>query len=190
MSVSPRFLALAAVALLAGSSARATTPAPQEATLPRFTEEREAAALCFLRKNARELLEVLEQLKRDNPPHYQKEIRAVFQVTEMLAELQDDPRRHDLELEIWKAESKAHTLAVRLPALGERERRKAEAELLKVARDLVELDIAVLDLKTEQTEKELGELRYEVAKARDQVPAQTKARYDRLLEEARKRRKS
>src|SRR5262245_33908126 len=104
MSAFTRCLTLTAVTLLTSCfcSARAATPVPTDSALPRFTEEREAAALCFLRKNASELLTLVERLKKENPSRYQREIRLVFQVAEMLADLEDDPQRHDLELKIWK----------------------------------------------------------------------------------------
>jgi hypothetical protein len=186
-----RFLALTAIAFLAGAGARGATPVvPDAGALPRFTEEREAAALCFLRKNASDLLTLLERLKKDNPPRYQHEIRAVFQVAEMLADLEENPQRHDLALEIWRVETKARALAARLPAQGEVEQRKTEGELQKIARQLVALDTRVLELKADQAEKELSEIREELTKARDQGPARVKARYDNLIEQGRKRRKS
>jgi hypothetical protein len=178
------------ITVWAGTAAAASTPIVPENVLPRFTEEREAAALCFLKKNASELLSLLERLKRDNPARYQQEIRAVFQVAEMLADLEEDPQRHDLELQIWKLESKAHSLAARLQGQGEVERRTTEVELQKMARQLVDLDTRVLELKTEQAEKELSDLREELSKARGQVSDRTKARYDSLVEQGRKRRKS
>jgi hypothetical protein len=190
MSVFTRCLTFAAAALLAGSAVRATTPVRADTSLPRFTEEREAAALCFLRKNAAELLTLVERLKKENPTRYQREIRSVFQVAEMLADLEDDPQRRDLELEIWKIESKAHALAASLPEMRDAERRKAEADLQKIARQLVDLDTRVLEVKAEQAEKELGEIREELTKARDQVPSRAKARYESLLDQGRKRRKS
>jgi hypothetical protein len=183
-------VAIALIVFFAGTAVAAATPIVPENVLPRFTEEREAAALCFLKKNASELLSLLERLKKDNPTRYQQEIRAVFQVAEMLADLEEDPQRHDLELQIWKLESKAHSLAARLQGQGEVERRTTEAELQKMARQLVELDTRVLELKAEQAEKELTDLREELSKARGQVSDRTKARYDNLVEQGRKRRKS
>jgi hypothetical protein len=185
-----RIIAGAMFALAVQTATGSSTPIVPDDILPRFTEEREAAALCFLRKNAAELLSLLERLKKDNPTRYQHEIRAVFQVAEMLADLEQDPQRHDLELQIWKIESKAHAIASRLPNQTEVDRRKSEAELQKMARQLVDLDTRVLELKAEQTEKELGEIREELSKARDQGPARAKARYDSLIEQGRKRRKS
>ena len=68
--------------------------------LPRFTEEREAAAQFFVRKHLPELQPLLEELKKSNALRYELAIREIFQTTEYLAELKDDPRRHDLELKI------------------------------------------------------------------------------------------
>jgi len=191
MSASSKsMVAVALITFCSGTAAAASTPIVPENVLPRFTEEREAAALCFLKKNASELLGLLERLKRDNPTRYQQEIRAVFQVAEMLADLEEDPQRHDLELQIWKLESKAHSLAARMQVQGEVERRVTEAELQKMARQLVELDTRVLELKAEQAEKELSDIREELSKAKGQVSDRTKARFDSLVEQGRKRRKS
>jgi hypothetical protein len=62
--------------------------------------------------------------------------------------------------------------------------------LQKIARELVDLDTRVLELKAEQAEKELSEIRDELTKARDHISARAKARYDNLIEQGRKRRKS
>ncbi len=156
--------------------------------LPRFTEEREAAALFFLKKHAPEVLQLLEQLKKTNLAQYQQEIREVFYVTELLADLQDEPRRYELELKIWKAESKAHTLVARLSAPAE-ERKKVEARLQELARELVELDIQVLELKAEQLDKELGEIKDELTRTRDQIDKVTRTRYEGLLGKVKKPRK-
>jgi hypothetical protein len=182
-------LAVAAVLLFvlaAGGPLAAEAGAP---ALPRFTEEREAAALFFVRKHAPEVAPLLEQLKKANLAQYQHEIREVFQVTEILAELQDDPRRYDLELKIWKTEAKAHTLVAKLATPNDEERKKLEANLQELARELVELDVQVLELKCEQLDKELNELKDELGRARDQMDKQTRARYEGLLERAKKSKK-
>jgi hypothetical protein len=191
MSACVRLVAFTFIATLPGTVAPGAAPVgPEAGALPRFTEEREAAALCFLKKNATELLPLMQRLKKDNPARYQHEIRAVFQVAEMLAELEENPQRYALELEIWKVETKAHALAARLPMREEAERRKIETELQRIAKELVGLDTRVLELKAAQAEKELSEIRDELAKARDQGPARAKARYEDLIEQSRKRRKS
>jgi hypothetical protein len=170
--------------LLAGPPAGAA-----EASLPRFTEEREAAALFFIKKHAPEVLPLLEELKKSNPGQYRKEIREVFQVTEMLADLEDDPPRHDLELNIWVTESKAHALVAKLATPNEVERKKAEDGLRELARKLVELDIQDLQQKADQLEKDLSEVRGDLAKAREQADKSAQARYEALLEQAKRRKR-
>jgi hypothetical protein len=167
-----------------------TTAAPPAPSLPRFTEEREAAALFFVKKNAPEIAPLLDQLKKDSEVQYQREIREIFQVTEYLAELQDDPRRHDLELKIWKTENKVYLLVAKLPALSEDERKKTEASIHDLARELVNLDIQVLELRSDRLSKELADVKDGLAKARDQIDKQTQSRYEALLEQAKKRKKA
>jgi hypothetical protein len=165
------------------------TPETDARSLPRFTEEREAAALCFVKKHLPELAPLLEQLKKNNNGQYQHEIREIFQATEWLADLQDDTKRYDLELKIWKSENKAHILAARLTTAAEDEKKKLEIELQALAKDLVELDVAILEVKAEQLDKELGEVKDELAKAKESMERQVKDRYEQLLEKAKKKRK-
>jgi hypothetical protein len=169
---------------------RPVMAAPPAPSLPRFTEEREAAALFFVKKNAPEIAPLLEQLKKDSELQYQREVREIFQVTEYLAELQDDPRRHDLELKIWKTENKVYLLVARLSALNDEERKKTEASIHDLARELVNLDIQVLELRADRLNKELADVKDELTKARDQIDKQTQSRYEALLEQAKKRKKA
>jgi len=155
-------------------------------SLPRFTEEREAAALFFVKKHVPELLPLLAELKKNQSAQYRREIREIFQVTEMLADLQDEPRRHDLELKIWKAENKAHVLVARLSTPNAEERKRTLEQLRLLARELVDLDLAVLELQAEQLDKELGEVKDELARAREQIEQNTKARFDGLIDKTRK----
>src|SRR5260370_412922 len=119
-------------------------PETERRSLPRFTEEREAAALCFVKKHLAELVPLLEQLKKSNAGQYQHEIREIFQATEWLADLQDDAKRYELELKIWKAENKAHILAAKLSTPVDEERKKFEGQLQELAKEPVELDVQVL----------------------------------------------
>ncbi|HEY1861909.1 MAG TPA: hypothetical protein VGG61_16225, partial [Gemmataceae bacterium] len=49
-----------------GAQAGAVLPDVEARALPRFTEEREAAALCFVKKQLPDLVPLLEQLKKNN----------------------------------------------------------------------------------------------------------------------------
>lgn len=167
-----------------------TARAGTESTmLPRFTEEREAAALFFVRKHLPELLPLFEELKKNNPARYELEVREIFRVTELLAELRDEPRRYDLELRIWKAENRAHTLVARLATPNDAERKKLEGQLQELAKELVDLDVQILELRADQLDKELGEVKDELAKARETTEKLTRERYEGLLDKAKKRKK-
>jgi hypothetical protein len=160
-----------------------------KASLPRFTEEREAGALFFVKKHLPELLPLLTELKKNDAARYQQEICEVFQVTEKLADMQDEPKRHELELKIWKAENRAHLLVARLRAPPEEERKKLQEQLREVARELVGLDIQVLEAQAEEVDRELGEIKDELARTKDQLEQKIKARYEDLLNKAKKPRK-
>jgi hypothetical protein len=166
--------------------ARATS---DSSGLPRFSEEREAAALCFLKKHLPELLPVLEQLKKDDKPRYELEVRAVFQVSEMLAELQDDPRRQDLELRIWKTENKANLLVAQLATPEKAKRDELQEQIARLAAELVELDIQVLELKIEQLEEEASKVKVDLASAQTSKAELAKTRYDELIHKAKKHKK-
>jgi hypothetical protein len=156
---------------------------------PRFTEEREAAALFFVRKHVPDLPPLLEQLKSSNVSQYRHEIREIFQVTEWLADLQDDPRRYDLELKIWIAENKANILVAKMSTSTDDERKKIRAQLHELARELVDLDIQVLDLKAEQLKQELSQVEDELLKTRDQSDKKAVQRYEGFLDKADRRKK-
>ena len=68
----------------------------------------------------------LKRLYGLSAERYRREIREIFQVTELLAELGDDPRRHDLELKVWVAENRAQVLLTKLATPNEEERKKVE----------------------------------------------------------------
>jgi hypothetical protein len=158
-------------------------------TPPRFTEEREAAALFFVKKNLPELMPLLEQLKKNSVERYELEIREIFQATELLADLRDEPRRYELELKIWKTENRAHALVAQLSTPSEDERKKIEGQLQELAKELVDLDVQGLELRAEELDKELGEVKDELTKLRDNLEKQTKERYEMLLDKVKKRKK-
>ena len=183
---------LAAAVMLAAAAAVASPALSTEretSALPRFTEEREAAALFFVKKHLSDLVPFLEELKKNNVAGYEKEIREIFQVTELLADLRDDPPRYELELKIWKTENKAYLLVAKLSTPSADERKKLEGQLQELAKELVNLDIQVLELKADQLDKELGEVKDELAKAKENVEKQTKDRYQTLLGRAKKQQK-
>lgn len=179
-----RFIAAAILILSTGVAVAADRDA-----LPRFTEEREAAAMFFVKKNLPELLPYLEQLKKNNSNQYQNQVREIFQVTEMLADLIDVPKRYEIELKIWQVENRANILVARLSALNVDDRDKLQEQLLGLARELVSLDVQILEVKAEQLQKELTEVNEELAKAKKNGEKLTKDRYDGFMVKTRRPRK-
>src|SRR4029079_18910970 len=138
--------------------------APAADPLPKFTEEREAAAIHFVRKHCPELLPLLEDLKKANRAVYELQIRETFQVTELLADLQEDPKRYELELKVWKAENKAFVLVAKLATPKEEDRKAVEDQLQALAKELVELDVQSLEHRVEVLRTELAAAKDELSK--------------------------
>jgi len=170
-----------AVLLVASGVAGATD------SLPRFTEEREAAAIFFVKKHCPELVPLLEELKKGNRSAYERQIRETFQVTEMLADLQEDSKRYELELKIWKAENKAMVLIAKLATPKEEDRKAIKEHLKALAKELVDLEVLSLEHRVEVLDRELSSAREELAKARDGVDRNAKERYEEFLEKAKKK---
>jgi hypothetical protein len=108
-------------------------------------------------------------------------------VTELLADLRDDRQRHELEVKIWVAENRAHLLIARLSTPNAEDRKKILGQLQDLSRLLVSLDLEVLEHKAEQLDRELGEIKDEVARVRDNRDKHAKDRYEALLQKVRKR---
>jgi hypothetical protein len=156
--------------------------------LPAFSEEREAAALCFVRKQIPDLVPVLERLKTTDHTKYKLQIRETFQVTEWLSDLQEeDPKRHELELELWKTETKAMLVAARLAEQPQEEQAKLQAELQDYTKKLVDLDMQLLKMRAEELEKELAETREELSQTESKREALSKDRYEKLFDQAKRR---
>lgn len=176
---------LARVAVVAAALAPGVASAEP---LPRFTEEREAAALHFVRKHSPDLVPLLDELKKSNRPTYELQVRETFQVAELLADLQDDPKRYELELKIWKAENKAMVLVARLATTKDEDRKAIEEQLQTLAKELVELEVQSLEHRVRLLDREVTSAREELAKAKDGFDKSVKERFDGLLEKAKKKR--
>jgi len=184
MSAFARLVLVIALSLWAVAS---VAPVSAADPLPKFTEEREAAALFFVRRHCPELLPLLDDLKKVARPAYESQIRETFQVTELLADLQDDQKRYDLELKMWKAENKALVLVAKLATPKEEDRKKVEEQLQVLAKELVELEVQSLEHRVGLLQTELTTAKEELAKFRDNLDRTVKDRYESLIEKARKK---
>jgi hypothetical protein len=156
------------------------------APLPRFTEEREAAALHFVRKHCPELLPLLDELKRTNRPLYERQILETFQVTELLADLLDDPKRYEVALRIWKTENQALVLVAQITTAKPEERESLEQRLQHMARELIELEAQEIECRLELLRTELAFHKEELSKYRENFDRLARERYESLLQKARK----
>lgn len=177
---------LLGIAWMAGWAQAAKAAGPAD-TLPRYTEEREAAALHFVRKHCPELVPLLEELKKNNRPAYELQIRETFQVSELLADLQHDPKRYELELQIWKAENKALILVARLSTLKEDDRKSLEQQLLSLARELTELEVQTLEHRLALLQAELNATKDELTRYRDNYDRLVRDRFEGLIDKAQRR---
>jgi hypothetical protein len=136
-------------------------PASESPPPPVFTEEREAAALTFVRKNRPELLAMLEGLRLRRPAEYQRAVGDLFRTSEMLTTVrQEDPGRYAMALRGWQAEMHAGMLFARL--VGQPgETKKVEAELRQAVEKVVELQIEQTGYQVRRMEGELERLRKE-----------------------------
>jgi hypothetical protein len=80
-----------------------------------ITPEREAAAMTFVRQHHAELSELLIYLKESAPREYERAVRDLFRASERLAQIQErDSAAYELELNLWKARSRAQLISARL----------------------------------------------------------------------------
>jgi hypothetical protein len=131
--------------------------------LPAFTQEREAAAMTFVRMHHPELATLLEQLKTTNKAEYQRAIRDLFRTSERLAQAQErNPQRYELELEAWKINSRIQVLVARLvmsrdPAI-EAQLREALFAQISNRKQQVEYDRQRMSTRLSELDSELTEI--------------------------------
>ena len=105
---------------------------------PGLTPEREAAAMTFVRQHHAELVDLLRYLKDEEPQAYRQAVLDLFRASERLAQAQErDYERYELELAIWKTESRIELLAARVKMAG-RDSPEGQALLPQLTRQLEE----------------------------------------------------
>jgi len=113
----------------------------QNAELPSFTPEREAAALTFAGLHHPELATLLEQLKSSNPKGYRSAVQELFAQSERLARLQTrTPERYETELALWKLDSRIR-LRIARSAMGDADEAREELKALLLERNDLRLSL-------------------------------------------------
>ena len=105
----------------------------------------EASAVAFVRENHAELASLLDNLKESRPKEYQKAVRDLARVRERLAQMKaNNGARYDLELAVWKTESRIQLLAARLHMSDSQELRD---QIRQAINERFDLKLAVLKLE-------------------------------------------
>lgn len=147
-----------------------------------FTEEREAAAMTFVRANHPELAALLEQLKLSDNAEYQRAIRELFHSSEKLAQVQErNPRRWAQELEQWKLNSRIQLLVARLTMGPDA---KLESELRQALIEQMNQRKSQLLEEHQRLAARLAELDKQLKKVDQEQNQYVDARMARLLGEA------
>lgn len=79
------------------------------------TPEREAAVMTFVERNHAEVGELLKHLKEIQPAAYEQAVKDIFRQTERLAGVKErDPAQYELEIVVWKAQSRVQLIAAKM----------------------------------------------------------------------------
>jgi hypothetical protein len=150
--------------------------------IPGFTGEREAAAMTFVRTNHPELAELLDQLKTNDPDHYQRAIRDLFKSSERLAQLEErNPQRYPLELSMWKVDSRILVLLARLTMSPEP---AVEDQLRQAVAEQFQLRKQLLAAEQQRVEQHLAELKADLDDLEQHEQEHIEQRMAKLLSQA------
>ncbi len=116
-----------------------------------LTPEREAAARTFVRQHHPSLAALLVELKKANEREYQRAMRDLFRTSERLANMrQSDQQRYDLEIKLWKTQSRVQLLVARLRMSGGDNRQSLRAELATELKRQAEVRVEILRREREK----------------------------------------
>lgn len=175
--------ALATGGFVSGLLQAAGETAPSVDPMQEVTPEREAAALTFARLHHPELAELLGVLKAGQHPDYSDAIRDLFRTSERLARQKGRlPDRYEIELELWKVDSRIHLLAARLAM---EESPSLEHQLRATLRQRTEARAALLAYDRDKLAARLDKLNGDLQQLRKDPEAAVDAELNRILKSAR-----
>lgn len=123
-------------------------------------DKSEAGVLEFVREHHPELAGLLESLKENRPKEYQKAIRDLTRVRDRLANI-NDKRRYELELAIWKTESRIQLLAARLQ-MGDKD--ELRDQLREALNEQIDLKVSLLKHERDQARQRLERMETQLQK--------------------------
>jgi len=137
-----------------------------------LTPEREAAANTFVKQHHPSLALLLVELKKTNSREYQRAMRDLFRTSERLANMRDiDMERYDLEISLWKTQSRVQLLVARLRMSPAGSHDALRAELAAELKRQSEVRVAIL-------KRERAKIVQRLNKVDEQINSYTSGRDD------------
>jgi hypothetical protein len=172
-------------------SAKGVAKTPKsDKNLPAFTPEREAAALALVREHHPEVAELLDRLKSNRPAQYRRAVRELAQTSQRLAQWKErDPARYELELKLWKTQSRIQLLSARASMSGDLAQ---ESELRQALSEQMDVRIALLKLQRDAAARRVQDLESQIARLsshRDAAVQRQLNRAKQAIENQRKKKK-
>lgn len=169
----------------ANSKQPAQKSAPRNKTYPiaavSTPEEREAEAIEFAVANHPELAKLVSKLKKVAPAEYKNAVRDLFWNAHRINRMQRDPERHDLELQVWKTESRARLFAARMAGSSDpTTRRDAETKLRSTLQQLTAAKLAKLKFEQKRIAKRLESLENSIEEIEANPTAAAEREFNRL----------
>jgi hypothetical protein len=142
-----------------------------------LSPEQEAVALQFVREHHPELAELLAALKPSNPAQYAQAMQDLFRASERIHQARPrDPRRFELELQLWKTQSRRDLVAVRLRMARTPE---LESQLRQLIQEHLDLQQSLLRLERDRVAERLRKLDEQLA--RDNRDEQVEQQFQQLV---------
>lgn len=158
---------------------------PSSDDMSTVTPEREAAARLFAERHHPELAALLDQLRATNRREYDKAIQELFATSERLARMMGRfPERYELELAVWKVNSRIRLLAARSAMNEDAGKRDALKQLLLEKNDL---RLQLLQYDRERVAARLERLDASITELQNNGDAAAEQELERLLKSARSR---
>ena len=146
----------------------------------RSNEDREKAAVDFVKQHHTELVEILKQLKEVSPREFEVAIRELAQTSEKLSRFKErDKQRYDIELKSWQARSRGELLAAQLQMDNTP---KIREQFRKVLLQQTDLRVELMKLEESRLADRLEKIRQNIEslnKSRDKSADKRIARYTR-----------
>ncbi len=142
----------------------------------------ERVALAFAGAHHAELARLLGPMKAAHPREYQKAIRELFRASDRLSRIQArSADRYELELAIWKSESRLRLVAAQSAMVDDDERRE---QIEKLVTERNSLRVRLFELEIAESEARIAQLNRQIETLKGQESEAVRREVDRLVNTA------